>query len=547
MDYAHKQTDKLLQQLEKSVAAVYKTVGAEIQKQMTDFLNEFIDEDNKKKKQVEKGTLTETEYKAWRKRKIEKAKEYTEVIKKAAETANNANTAAQEIVNNNLPKIYALNQNFMNYTFEVAGGFKLGFVNEQTIIRLLRDNPDLFPAYKLDKLKDINWNTQKIREIISAGLLQGKPMPGIAKDLMRVANMNEKSALLHAQTSVTGAENAGRQAGFKQAKEMGINFKRIWIATLDSRTRDSHRRLDGQMRDIDEPFDSPLGKIMYPGDTSAAPGNVWRCRCSLGVRVRGASAGQRRENTGSKNVINYKSYKEWEHEQNKEDTLKYIFSPAQTIEDAEKYAKENIFSGYLGAKTSFSGIDLSVANQINKELEAVSRRYNKKMAGLQFVNPKTAKGLKQLGGNEDALFATNPLTGALFANKNILKNEKLLNQYNSNAQKAFEFVLKNKDKLTGEQLKLAELYEKAGKSVVNNTIEGFVVHEFGHYLATEINPNKETLQKIKENMNKYLISGYSQNNISEYLAESFVEFTLGDKNKIDPLVRKIFEEAKVNE
>lgn len=316
MDYAHKQTDKLLQQLEKSVAAVYKTVGAEIQKQMTVFLNEFIDEDNKKKKQVEKGTLTETDYKAWRKRKIEKAKEYTEVIKKAAETANNANTAAQEIVNNSLPKIYALNQNFMNYTFEVAGGFKLGFVNEQTIIRLLRDNPNLFPAYKLNKLKDINWNTQKIREIISAGLLQGKPMPDIAKDLIRVANMNEKSALLHAQTAVTGAENAGRQAGFKQAKEMGIDFKRLWIATLDSRTRDSHRRLDGQMRDVDEPFDSPLGKIMYPGDTSAAPANVWRCRCSLGVRVRGASAGQRRENTGRKNVINYKSYKEWEAAQN---------------------------------------------------------------------------------------------------------------------------------------------------------------------------------------------------------------------------------------
>lgn len=322
MDYAHKQTDKLLDQLEKSVSNVYHNVGKQLSEKLSKFLKQFEKQDAEKQKQVKNGTLSEREYTAWRKRQVEKAKEYQEVIKNAAEIAHSANTAAQEIVNGSLPKIYALNQNFINYTMENAvltAGFRMGFVNEQTIIRLLRDNPNLFPLYKLDKLKDVTWNTQKIREVIASGLLQGKPMRDIAKDLQRVANMNKNSAILHAQTAVTGAENAGRQAGFKHAEELGVKFKRLWIATLDTRTRDSHAALDGQLRDVDEPFDSILGKIMYPGDPNAAPGNVWRCRCSLGVRVDGiTNAGERRARRadGKNEVIKYKTYKEWDAAQN---------------------------------------------------------------------------------------------------------------------------------------------------------------------------------------------------------------------------------------
>lgn len=315
-DYAHKQTDIMLKQLEKSISAVYKTVEKELAEQLSDFLDSFTERDEAKRKQVEAGTLSESDYKAWRKREIERAKEYQAVVKNAVEIAHNANIAAQEIVNNNLPKIYTLNQNFVNYTLETQSGFRLGFVNEQTVIRLLRDNPDLFPAYKLDALRDISWNTQKIRETIAAGLLQGKPMKNIAADLSRVAGMNRNSALLHAQTAVTGAENAGRQAGFEKAEKMGIEFERVWIATLDSRTRDSHRRLDGQRVGVDEPFKSMYGKIMYPGDTSADPRDVWRCRCSLGVQVKGASLGKRRAKRadGRYDVIEYKTYKEWEAE-----------------------------------------------------------------------------------------------------------------------------------------------------------------------------------------------------------------------------------------
>ena len=42
------------------------------------------------------------------------------------------------------------------------------------------------------------------------------------------------------------------------------------------------RALDSHEADVDEPFDSILGPIDYPGDPGMAPENVWNRRCSLG-------------------------------------------------------------------------------------------------------------------------------------------------------------------------------------------------------------------------------------------------------------------------
>ena len=67
----------------------------------------------------------------------------------------------------------------------------------------------------------------------------------------------------------------------RDAKSMGIKVKKRWLATLDSRTRDAHQHLDNQVQEVDKPFRSDLGLIMYPGDFEAAAANVWNCRCTL--------------------------------------------------------------------------------------------------------------------------------------------------------------------------------------------------------------------------------------------------------------------------
>ena len=41
----------------------------------------------------------------------------------------------------------------------------------------------------------------------------------------------------------------------KKVKDKGANIVKQWDATLDSRTRPHHTMLDGQIRELDEPFE----------------------------------------------------------------------------------------------------------------------------------------------------------------------------------------------------------------------------------------------------------------------------------------------------
>ena len=52
-----------------------------------------------------------------------------------------------------------------------------------------------------------------------------------------------------------------------------------WIATADSRTRESHVELDGEVVGINEPFSNGLD---YPGDPAGDAAETINCRCTIG-------------------------------------------------------------------------------------------------------------------------------------------------------------------------------------------------------------------------------------------------------------------------
>lgn len=95
-----------------------------------------------------------------------------------------------------------------------------------------------------------------------------------------------------ARTETLAAVGQARQEALTQLTEQvslppdGIT--RVWRATLDSRTRDTHAAMDGQQRGAQEPFASPRGpRLMFPGDRSlGAPAEeVVNCRCVLLTKV----------------------------------------------------------------------------------------------------------------------------------------------------------------------------------------------------------------------------------------------------------------------
>lgn len=60
-----------------------------------------------------------------------------------------------------------------------------------------------------------------------------------------------------------------------------------WDATLDGDTRSTHRRLDGQIRETNEPFEMDGKEAMYPGDFGLAEEDC-NCRCVALTRARAA-------------------------------------------------------------------------------------------------------------------------------------------------------------------------------------------------------------------------------------------------------------------
>lgn len=524
-DKAHRLTDEKLEEMEKRLSAIYSKAEKEIQQTADEYFSKFAKQDEAKRKLLEQRKITEEEYTKWRKGKVMYGKRFTEMKEQCAKQLLNANQTALAYVNGELPEVYAINYNALESAVDGVGGYSFTLVDADTVRNLAVTDASLLPYKEIDPAKDIPWNMKKINAETLQGILQGESMGKIAKRIMNVQEMNKTQAIRSARTIVTGAENKGRQDSYARAEADGIILQKEWIATNDGRTRHSHAALDGSIVDQDKKFDNGL---MFPGDPSGRPEEVWNCRCTVAAVVKGFKKAQVQKAMEEKKV---------------EAPQASAFTHAKTTAEAEAYAKEHIFSGaYLG-KTSYKGIDVDMANGINETLERITKKYGRKLSGIEVVNPKTAKGLKALGGSADAPFATNSLNGMVYINKDIVKNAKALKAYTDKGDEAFKLVMANKDKLSGKMRALAEIYEKAGKDLVDSSLEGMITHEYGHYLAVAINPKADVVSKIADGMSDHLISGYSQHNVREYLAECFTEYERGDRSKLDPIVIELFEGA----
>ena len=309
-DEGHNLTEKELAKLERRIASVYGEAAKELQETVDNYFRQFEKRDAEMKELI--GTVvngkewTERDYKQWRLNQIGRGERFKALQKRVAERYTEANQTAVSYVNDATPGIYALNRNYAAYTIEsVAGDVGFDLWDEQTVKRLIKDEPDLMPYYPakraLNRGIDLAYGKRQISACVTSSILQGKSIKGMADDLQtRIPNMNRDSAIRTARTAVTNAQNAGRMDSYVAAEKMGIKLKKRWLATLDNRTRHAHAMLDGQTVDIDKPFKVDGEEIMFPGDTSAPGYLVYNCRCTMVVEVDGVdtSDGLRRDKYG---------------------------------------------------------------------------------------------------------------------------------------------------------------------------------------------------------------------------------------------------------
>lgn len=327
-DLAHEWTDEELKRLERRISRVYREAWDDLEKTVIDYFERFQERDEQIKKLI--GTVqngkewTEDDYKQWRLNQIARGKRFEALRDKIAERYTKANETAIAYVNDDTPSIYSLNRNYAAYTIEqVAGDVGFTLWDEQTVKRLIVEEPDLMPYYPPEKAVkrgiDLAYGKKQITASVTSSILQGRSIKGIADDLQnRISDMNRTSAVRAARTAVTGAENAGRMDSYRTAEKMGIKLKKTWLATLDGRTRHSHALLDGKTVDIDKPFVSELGsEMMFPGDNKGAKAaDLYNCRCTMiadvdGVDTQDAERWARNPETGRPMKVQNMTYEQW--------------------------------------------------------------------------------------------------------------------------------------------------------------------------------------------------------------------------------------------
>ena len=298
-DKAHRLTDEKLEEMEKRLSAIYSRAEKEIQKTADEYFSKFAKQDDAKRKLLEQGKITEDEYKKWRRGKVMYGKRFTEMKERCAKQLLNVNQTAIAYVNGELPEVYALNYNALAGSVDGVGGYSFTLVDADTVRNLAVTDTSLLPYKDIDPKKDIPWNMKKINAETLQGILQGESMDKISKRLRNVQEMNKTQAIRSARTIVTGAENKGRQDSYARAEADGIILQKEWLATNDGRTRHSHAMLDGAIVDQDKKFDNGL---MYPGDPSGRPEEVYNCRCTLVAKVNGFKKAQVQKAMAEKQV-----------------------------------------------------------------------------------------------------------------------------------------------------------------------------------------------------------------------------------------------------
>lgn len=202
------------------------------------------------------------------------------LIKQLTAQIAKTNADAVAAINGYAPLVAAEQANFTEYAIEDGTTLNPSFtlLNQDTVLRLIKDSPAVLPKAKAKIAKNKQWNTPKLRSALTHAIVQGDSIPKLSKKVEEICGSNKAIATRNARTMMTGARNAGTLAAYVRAEQNGMHIQKQWMAALDERTRVSHRHLDGEIKPVNEKFSNGL---MHPGDTTGRPTEVWNCRCTM--------------------------------------------------------------------------------------------------------------------------------------------------------------------------------------------------------------------------------------------------------------------------
>lgn len=423
----------------------------------------------------------------------------------------------------------------------------------------------LYNALGIDT-KDLKKN---ISAEITRGIAGGMSNNEIARNIHNATRAPLSRAKTIARTEnhrITQASTYNAQRG---AKAKGANVVKQWDSTMDGNTRSTHRHLDGQIREIDEPFEMDGKKAMFPGDFGD-PAEDCNCRCVSLQRARWAldegelkTLQERAAYFGLDKTETFEDFKN-KYLKAAEESVKIEsqkFTPAKSIKEAEAFARDK-----LGIECSYKGVDLACANDMNAAFQRGldycpdikgrlnfvgsgqerNRLFKKEMVDYYLVDLKN-----RYPGQTDEWYSryaksfANKTVGRIdgrtyaFASRSTGKSaaDSIVSKYSG-------IVVNNKWGENAESfIKALESDVKAGWHPAGcETIASVFDHEIAHQIdyAAGLRTNRELTalwaSLTKENIEVGL-SKYGATNINEFIAEGYAEYVNSENPR--EIARKI--------
>lgn len=212
--------------------------------------------------------------------------EYQKALKTQVQAIlENLQTNEFETVSEYLAKSYE--DGFIGTMYNLQGqGIPLVMpIDQEQVVQAIQHDTQLSEDLYTAMGKDIKTLQRQISGEISRGISTGMMYSEIARNVANYARIPKNNAMRIARTEAHRIQNTASMDACNKAKSKGADVVKQWDAALDAKTRDTHRQLDGTIKELDEPFEVGRHKAMFPGDFGVAAEDI-NCRCALLQRAR---------------------------------------------------------------------------------------------------------------------------------------------------------------------------------------------------------------------------------------------------------------------
>lgn len=263
-------------------------------------------------------------------------------------------------------------------------GVPLAFpINQEQVAAAIQHETKLSDTlYKSFDKKELQ---KKIASEISRGFSTSATFAEISRNVASYAGIDKNKATRIVRTEGHRITETAAHHAQEKAVDRGADLVKIWDASLDARTRDSHVKVDGEIREVKKRFSNGL---MYPGDSAGKASEVINCRCRSRTDARWALDAEQTKMLGDT--------KKMKPEQRKAIAEKLGIPE----EDLDLYSGEIVpinAKNYADFKQQYNKLWRYEGSTLQKEAEARIAGYEKTSASKPetFVNAKTLNNYEE--------------------------------------------------------------------------------------------------------------------------------------------------------